>query len=642
MKAAKRIAWVAVLRKQIRARVGAGGDLDTAEIRHWFPDLDQRAYDVAVTSPLFDHGVFMHPTYAEYLAACHAIEEQIPVPTLMQWLFSASGILYEHLAGTASWLVAMSAEVAERFVRRDPGRLLTQRAHVHPESRATWLEALIEAQRRGAARFWRQSLRELANPADPRVLAQAREMTRTADLGLEVAIAGIRLLILHRDEEALAALAADPSVHLDLRAWAVNGLHELKATDALRALRPWLEVELPDDQDGRFRGALIEALWPEHLSAVEVIRHLPRPKGRADFNYEFFLKQQASALIEGLDEAGIAEALIWLRQRRWFEHNGFDRPGWPFETPLLRRAWELAGEPAVAEALGRLLATWVDSKGDDRIQEVDVDWHNLDPTRAILVLRSLLASLDPKVAKGQWWYSFSHSDLVPSFDVLIGQAEQAALTDPELAGRWLNLARTWGWPPERRERVARLVHLAPDLEKELENRARPPAACVPPPLEEEPPPATPMDKIRRSIERAGTDPGWWVELSHLLHLDRAESKREAYWEALSTEEQAEVRAIALAFFTEHPWDRSACIQDRHFRGAAHDAWRWLPADFNLVEALDFWAPALLTSTRPGEDPLTHALRARLGGRLPAEARLALDLCPDEAHTVVQLVGSLVG
>lgn len=627
--AAQRIAWVAVLRKQVRGRVGVGAefDIDLNEVDSHFKGLKSSDYATASVSPIFEAGYFVHPTYAEYLAARHADESKVRLPVLMQWLFSERRILLEHLAGLASWLVAISPEVAERFVQSDPGRLLVQSAHVHPEARAAWLEALVEGQRRGQVTLWRHSLRELVDSRteNPRVLSRARQLVTEADT--ELLLAGVKLLVLLKDRETLAAVAGQPGMDVHARVGAIEGLADLGAVDALVALKPFLS-DLSEDTDGAIRGALLEALWPVSLSAIEVIRHLPRPHGEADPNYAYFLDEHATALIEGLDQAGVIEALGWLGVRRWFERGQSLLRKWPFETPLLRRAWQLADDADVAQALGRLMAGWVDEKGHDRIDELDVDWYDASPARHVRVLQALLGALDPQRAGKNWWTSFAHSALVPPVDVLITQAEAAAAAAPELARRWLRLARVWRWTPEVMARVSRLSHLGPEWEEQVALRAQPSRPYDWPKREEEDPPLPRVERARHVIQQGKEHPGYWGELSMLLrHPDGVNLLH-----ALTSEEQVSARELARTYFMEHPWEDATLDQDS--RPVLH-AWQWLHREYDLTEALDFWAPGILIWTRPGDDVLTVALRGRLGDRLPTIAGALWERHPEQAHMVVR-------
>ena len=622
--AAQRIAWVAVLQKQVQGRVGvgAGYEIDLFDLQTHFPERALGDYEAALACPLFDGGRFVHATFAEYLAAEHAALVRLPV--LMQWLFSHRRILHEHLAGLASWLVAMNSDVAVHFVRADPGRLLVQRAQVHPEARAAWLEALIAAQRRGELTLWRHDLRELVDPQAPHPEVAARARTLVTERDDELVLAGIRLLTHLKDHATLAQVADGDGFAPVVRWWAVTSLHDLGATQALLPLRRLLGHELPGDEHGRLRGAIIEALWPQHLSAAEAICLLPQPRGEADAHYGVFLDQQGPALVDDLDEAGIIATLGWLAERRIFARHDLLHHHWPFETPLLRKAWALADTPAVAEALGRLLGRWIKT-GDQRLEALDVDWYLPTWDRSVRVLQGLVATVDLSVPF--WWRELVFTDLMPPFEVLVEQAEAAP---PEQARGWLDLTRVWRLTPEQAARLAPLSNLAPWIDAELRTQAQPQPQPTRTRVKERLP-VPRVQRVKQLIQRAMESPAWWVELSPLFH---PEHRHEIdYWAALEPEEQTQAKALAQAFLRTASGDQAACTRDRRWRKAAAHAWLWLKDEAELSDAFNFWAPAVLIETRPTEEPWAHAVQARPG--LADEVRCAIDWCPSEAHRVIR-------
>lgn len=632
MKAARPLAWASILGGTARFRFGipeAEGELNLHEIQRTFKEVSRADLEAALRTPIFARSeatwTFAHRSYAEYLAATFAVAQGRLSRRLMS-LIEIEGMVPEQLSGLAGWLAALDADVARGLIAADPGRLLEQRAFVPEEVRLEWLQALVDAVRQGRAHFWGRDIRVLLGPG---VDERARDLAQ--DKNEEIARSAVRLVAWGDSRDAtewLVELAFARDRPSALRSEAVARLAEPPHRAVLPRLRPILEEEPAE----YLRSALLHALWPEHLSALECLVQLRATRNGQVGSLSLFSHNHGIEVVDQLRLEEFPDALNWAADNPYFAP--FER--WPFSAALIQRAWDLALEPVIASSLARLLVAWFgDSDRDLSLHSLPVDWWDPDDRRKLAILGSALDILSPSGGATLWPFP-GWARLLPSLSGLLAQAESYASTDPELAGRWLALVgRYWPWSDEQATNIEALAYLNPAIQRGLEVRRSLPIPQEDPAEAEVEGPTQFLghDRLLNLLELSREDPLHWIDIPDLLHDRRKPGEAEL---RLSPQTLAEIVVLTARFLAEPPLNEPGWLVEWSFRKAARYAWYYcmptnLPSDF---EALSFWAATFIADGAPETlDGVLRAFVESLGEWREEAVGFALEQAPYEAHHI---------
>jgi hypothetical protein len=637
MKAARPLAWASILGGTARFRFGipeAEGELNLHEIQRTFKEVSRADLEAALRTPIFARSeatwTFAHRSYAEYLAATFAVAQGRLSRRLMS-LIEIEGMVPEQLSGLAGWLAALDAGVARALIAADPGRLLEQRAFVPLEVRAEWLEALVGAVREGRAHLWGHDLRVLLGPG---VDGRARELAH--DENQEIARNAVRLVAWGQEPvstEWLVEQALSHGLPSGVRSEAVAQLATIPHRSALARLRPILMGKPAED----LRTALLQALWPEHLSALEFVLHLRTARDDRNWSLLFFLREHGSQIVEQLRPADLPEVLGWAAEHRHFSLHPPLGEEWPFSAALIQRAWDLAVDPTVAAALGGLLAAGFAGSASDGPSRLPVDWWDPDGRRKLGIVGGLLEAL-PSAQANEPWSMLGWAGLLPPLSDIISQAEAHAASNPDLAGRWLGLVRwEWPWSDEEASRIESVAHLNPAIVEWVNVRKDPPKRSERPPRPERLVRPSIEEEVQSALEQGRENPLWWMEVSTFLDV-MPEGKEPR--PDLNPDAEAEVMTLAARFLA-HPergWAR--WIRNWGFRSAARHAWmRCDPAGLPPEpEVVHFWAATFMADADPeATDVSLRATVESIGGHREEVARFALKHAPYEAHKILPWV-----
>src|SRR6266545_1848783 len=243
---------------------------------------------------------FRHGSFAAYLTARYLIDRDIPRPQMERLFLVAGGdetrSIPTALREAAAWLVTLDPTHAQWLVEADPESLVGHSPIVDsPEMRAVIVEALL----RRAPEIelgdhpWARSPRRLRHPGlDAQLLAVLTE-SEGAEPEDWPSWARVRLAV-RLAREAGASQLAGPLLDLaDNDTWSAV-MRQLAARTAFetdpdravprlaRLLERFDDVEYSTrvDPDDEFRGSLLDMLWPDHISAEQLLPHLRKRRNR--------------------------------------------------------------------------------------------------------------------------------------------------------------------------------------------------------------------------------------------------------------------------------------------------------------------------------------------------------------------------
>lgn len=442
----------------LSGKAGIATDLDASDTG--YPLLDQfkpeipaaarRALQSALFTPATGHTerlVPCHRSVAEYLAARWLADrldrESLPHGRLVHLLLGFDGGVVADLRGLLAWLAQHSTSIRTRLIDADPlgivlyGDVLT--------FSAADKRHLLQSLRQQAERFpgfrwhlWQDmtAFRGLADEAlleDFRRTLQAPERDEATqsymDCVLDVLDYGQAFPCL---AAPLLAVIKDASLWPRLRYGALRAWLRLASPAEIRILLSQVCSNQVEDEDDELLGKLLDRLYPEFLTADELLQYLHLPKrpnliGCYRMFWEHSLSKRAPvehlpSLLDGL-----------CAKHEVFDENRFE---WEMSRPvgrLLVRTLNELGEPATDEQLFKWLGAGANKPGyfqrDPESAPKIQHWLEQHPER----YRVVLAQCIQEGAVDRLSYSYLRlHNAVPPADIgiwslhLAGSLEEAA------------------------------------------------------------------------------------------------------------------------------------------------------------------------------------------------------------------------
>lgn len=333
--------------------------------------------------------VWSHWSYAEFLAARFIARRELTreqqLALLTQTDTDGTLKVTPQLQQTASWLVAMRPDLIDAFVRSDPQMLLRVDLPVGVRPRVT--EALLELFAKGELTDFDLSLRQryeflrhagLADQLRPYVSGSHYEpMVRRVAIDIAEATRTTQLL----PELTIIALDATESVYT--RAQAAYAVNRIGDRVYKRQLAPLLETSKQDDPQLELRGCALHALWPEDISATEMLARIGQPTEIYIGSHSTFLSTQLAA---GLSVDDLPVALRWASEQPPEHDSSYEMAR--VVDAIVARAWLHLEHKEVAQAFARLLVTRAGQHdripSRDAAHDHDVDWTNVERRRLLL------------------------------------------------------------------------------------------------------------------------------------------------------------------------------------------------------------------------------------------------------------------
>jgi predicted NACHT family NTPase len=308
-----------------------------------------------------------HQTYAEFLAAHYLKEHKMPLEEITGLIFSSEDPdhkLIPQVHETAAWLSSMRPDVFQKIIKTDPDVLLRSDVPTDASVRSLIVNNLLTQYEEGKL-FDRDrnnyhtyaKLKHLGLANQLRLyICDSSKQIDARDLAIDIA----EICEVSELQEELANLTLDSSQSIYSRVSAAKALCSIGDAGTRLNLKSLATDKLSEDEDDRLKGYVLQALWPDHLTAEELFQALTPPKKRNFFGaYQMFLDYQ---IVPELQPHDLVVALNWLTLQgiRFF--------GYPFENladAILLKAWENFDLPGVAEIFTKVaLVQW---RGHQRI-----------------------------------------------------------------------------------------------------------------------------------------------------------------------------------------------------------------------------------------------------------------------------------
>ncbi len=263
---------------------------------------------------------WQHQTYAEYLAAFHLNDHNLPQDKLRQFIMhpDGSGKVVPQLREVAVWLAGMNSTVFQMLARTDPEVLLRSDLAVTTDTdRAALTKHLLESFESGGVMGSLWSLRSgfarlkstgLADILRPYISDDSRpRVARIAALEI------MRACNLSELQPDVVRVALNQNDLLRVRVSAADVIASVGDSEARKAMRPLALGLAGDDPQDELKGYGLISTWPEHLTAQELFATLtpiktPEVIGGA---YYGFLGQGIAGQLK-VEE--FVQAVGWARQ----------------------------------------------------------------------------------------------------------------------------------------------------------------------------------------------------------------------------------------------------------------------------------------------------------------------------------------
>lgn len=298
-----------------------------------------------------------HQTYGEYLAARYIVRHQLPWKQIQSLLFQDPlkiGIfqVVPQLYEVGAWLASLEPSFFDNAVLLDPEFLLLSDANViTDQQKQALVEQLLFRLDRGELvdrweTFNDSNYKKLNHP---NIAAQLQPYIENSSKDLVVRRAAIdiaRACKASSLEKPLVKIALDSDDNLTIRVHAALTVAHIGSEESKQALKPLADAGFPDDPEDEFKGAVLRALWPNHISTQEVFALITPPKKRSFHGayYGFVDKEFA----ESLRKEDVLPGLTWIEANALTPERLEYFLGTLSDTIMLK-AWEEIADPQVLE-----------------------------------------------------------------------------------------------------------------------------------------------------------------------------------------------------------------------------------------------------------------------------------------------------
>ncbi|MGD0949573.1 MAG: hypothetical protein ABSA52_19370 [Candidatus Binatia bacterium] len=322
--------------------------------------VDEAAILETTSSGLFasagpERRVFAHQTYVEFLVARYlhrgglSREQIYSVITVADEPHLTIAPRLEEITG---WLAGMNPEIFNDILTRQPEVLVRgDVAAVDVEARIKLVDALLARVADEAVPDWYALFSHLRKLVHPGLPDQLRRWIQNCNAGEEVLTAAIdiaRACSCSGLSDDLAALALDREQPYEVRVRATAALAHMGTPGARIQLYGLAKGESGDDPQDQLRGYALRALWPDHISATELLSCLRRAQDdRFIGGYRMFLRHDDFAA--ALQPDGISVGLRWIIEQQVRQDPTDDLRHCAYKIVL--RAWNSCDRHDVRTAL---------------------------------------------------------------------------------------------------------------------------------------------------------------------------------------------------------------------------------------------------------------------------------------------------
>ena len=299
---------------------------------------------------------FAHKSYAEFLAAWYLKKHETPLAQIKQLLFSSVDSewkLIPQLYETATWLASMREDILIEIIKTNPDVLLQSDIPTDDSIKASIVDNLLKLHEQNKIKnyfgnhYKYSKLKNSNLPQQLRVyITDSSKNTNTRNLAVDIAKA-CQCKDLQRD---LLKLSLDQSQDIYLRANAADAIASIGDAETKLALKTLLKQDLIEDESDELKGYILQALWPDYITAEELFNSLTKPKqNNYSGSYKYFINID---LLPKLQPNDLVISLQWLiKQGYRLSEDFFAKIG----DSLLLKAWENFDLPNIVENFAKIV-----------------------------------------------------------------------------------------------------------------------------------------------------------------------------------------------------------------------------------------------------------------------------------------------
>ena len=293
-----------------------------------------------------------HQSYAEYLAAHCVSDESIPISEIVDRTVAPDEKFASYLHDTLRWLIELRPEVLSEVIQRQPMLVLaTDVSHLSEEEFRKLFAAVLNLPDPYVYSHEAWNLRKFraSHPSAKSVLLPYLTDTTDSPYLRRFVLRLMESLDIEGIDNELVHIALDEKEDQLLRCEAARRLRDIGSAKAKQRLKRFIGGR-EDDPEDELKGYALQALWPDHLTVVELFNALSLPKRKNYWgSYKVFILE--GSIVNDLQAVDLPTALKWVAAQPSHHKMLFSLNDLP--SAIMRKAWDNIHVSGVLEAFTR-------------------------------------------------------------------------------------------------------------------------------------------------------------------------------------------------------------------------------------------------------------------------------------------------
>jgi hypothetical protein len=294
-----------------------------------------------------------HQTYAEFLAAWYLKQHNVDKSKILNLIIHPSRRVVPQLEETVAWLASMEPEIFQEVLITDPDVLLqSDIATSDYESKSKLVESLLMLHNENKLNPFRflkyDNLRYpgLAAQLEAHIIDSAKSQY-SRYIAIKIAIRCQERTIQNR----LVDIALDKTQPYEIRKISADAVCQIGDENTKAQLKPLALGDIGDDPDDALKGYGFQAIWPQHITALDLLSNLSPPTtiGILGSIYQDFI---ATGFTKYLELSDLSMVLKWLKQLP--NRHSLHYPFRDLADSVMTKAWQNLDEPNVTKAFANI------------------------------------------------------------------------------------------------------------------------------------------------------------------------------------------------------------------------------------------------------------------------------------------------
>ncbi|HLL60762.1 MAG TPA: hypothetical protein VK338_03520, partial [Candidatus Nitrosocosmicus sp.] len=304
-----------------------------------------------------------HQTYGEFLAAKFCVRHQLSWGQLQKLLFhdpigNNSFQVVPQLYEVAAWLASMNTHFFDKAVITDPEFLLLTDASVmtNSQKKALTEQLLLQLDRNELFDRWEtfnnNNYKKLCHP---KITEQLLPYIQDTSKGIVVRRSAIDIASACKItslDSTLPHIVLDKKDNLTIRSRAAHAIAKSGSDESKKSLRALLGSNFNDDPEDELKGAVLEVLWPDHISIEELFTYITPPKKHNFFGaYHGFTDRH---FVKDIRPQDVLVGLDWV-EKNAIKAKDLEYTLRKLADGLLLKAWQSIDMPGVLEKFAKVI-----------------------------------------------------------------------------------------------------------------------------------------------------------------------------------------------------------------------------------------------------------------------------------------------